>query len=114
MKVTHKAKDSLRVIESEHAEIAVYKRLQTVRPVVKNNFNSLYSANSQVGQEFASFDSFYSSELMLLTIGSDMIWSVTGGTNFWHDFTEMYSVSFKVHPKENSGSQDCLSIKMQK
>lgn len=79
---------------------------------MKSNFNNLLSANSQVGQEFANFDAFFNPDLLLLTVGSDIVWSVAGGTNFWQDYTEMYSVEFKVKSKEGTGSKDCLSVKM--
>ena len=81
-----------------------------MQPVVKNHFNNLFSTNSQVGQEFTNFDAFFNPELLLLTVGSDIVWSVSGGTNFWQDYTEMYSVVFKVKSKEGTSSKDCLSV----
>ena len=52
VRAVHRPKDTnLKVIESEFAEVAVYKKLETSLPNVASFFTDLYSRN-QVGQEF--------------------------------------------------------------
>jgi len=42
-----------------------------------------------------------------------MIWQVKGGTNFWQDYSDKYSIEWKVQPL-NDESKDCLSISTNK
>ena len=78
-----------RLLESEFAEIAVYTPLTTVAPRYKPFFSDLYSV-SQLGQEFQSFEGFYTEGILDLQFGNAVTWQVQGGTNFWQDFPEKY------------------------
>ena len=46
------------LLESEHAEIAVYNPLTSLAPTYKPYMSDMYSY-SQLGQEFQSFETFY-------------------------------------------------------
>jgi len=62
-----------------------------------------------MSQEFQTFDHFYTREALLMTTGSQMTWQVKGGTNFWQDYADKYSIEWKVEPL-NDESRNCLSI----
>ena len=78
-----------RVLESEFAEIAVYRPLRTAQPQYKPFFSDLYSV-TQLGQEYAGFDGFYKEGIIDLQFGNSITWKVLGGTNFWQDFQDKY------------------------
>lgn len=44
---------------------------------------------------------------VILAPGTEMIWSVTGGTNFWKDYSDKYSVTWTATPTEGT---NCLQI----
>jgi len=62
-----------------------------------------------MSQEFQTFDHFYTREALLMTTGSQMTWQVKGGTNFWQDYADKYTIEWKVEPL-NDESRNCLSI----
>ena len=99
-----------KVIESEFAEIAVYKPLTTTFPDVSSFFNDLYS-KYQIGQEFQNFDQFFQRDQLNLLTGTEMIWSVTGGTNFWKDYSDKYLVDWKVDVLDSSQNSKCLEVR---
>lgn len=70
------------MLESEFAEVAIYKPLNTLLPVIPDAYNHFYS-QSQVGQEFANFDSFFVKDRIALLPGTQTEWTVVGGSNFW-------------------------------
>lgn len=87
----------------------MYKKLETVKPDVPSFFTDLYST-TQVGQEYQNFDHLFDPDVLIMTTGTEMTWQVIGGTNFWQDYSDKYSVKWTVEPRENSNSQDCLKI----
>ena len=43
--------------------------------------------------------------------GTEATWSVSGGTNFWKDYSDKYNVEWQVTPREGISSiANCLSI----
>ena len=71
-----------RLLQSEFAEIAVYSPLRSVMPLYRPYLSDLYS-ESQLGQEFQSFEGFYQDWQLSMQFGSSLKWKVTGGSNFW-------------------------------
>ncbi len=69
------------MVESEFAEIAVFEALKTVHPNIPAFYNDLYSKR-QILQEFQTMDHFFNQKLTLV-FGTELTWSVQGGSNFW-------------------------------
>lgn len=91
-------------MESPFAEIAVYQPLHTLGKKYKPFLADLYSTN-QLSQEFTSFESFYNNEQEYhLNFGTHIVWLVSGGTNFWQDYTERYQ--YKWNTEMDNGRAD--------
>ena len=93
-----------RLLESEFAEIAVYSPLRTTEPRYKPFFSDLYSV-SQLGQEFQSFEGFYTEGTIHLQFGNSITWKVLGGTNFWQDLREKYITNWYPVPIRAESNQ---------
>lgn len=45
-------------------------------------------------------DHLYTPDVLTLTGGSSISWAVSGGTNFWKDYSDSYNVEWKVTPAD--------------
>lgn len=89
-----------RVLDSPFAEIAVYQPLKTFGKKYKPFLADLYSTK-QISQEFSSFEQFYNTEEEYhLNFGTHVVWFVSGGTNFWQDYTERYQYRWTAVMKD--------------
>jgi len=92
-----------RLLESPFAEIAVYRPIQTLGKKYKPFLADLYSTN-QISQEFQTFEHLYNHEQEYhLNFGTHITWAITGGTNFWQDYTERYLSSWHTESMDNPG-----------